>query len=116
MIYRLRNLGLKLAAVVACSTPLRAFAQLADPPNDGEITGKEVGDLKTAILTVIKYVLTFMTLIAVVIIIVAGIRYILSQGEEGEKDKAKKAIIYTVIGLVIILLARSIVTFVLASF
>ena len=112
MMTRLQSLGLKLAAVVACSAPVQAFAQLTRPDEvgSGNLGG---GDLKTAIIDVIKKVLDFMTLIAVVMIVIAGIRYIISQGEEGEKDKAKKMIIYVVIGLVIILAARAIVTFVI---
>jgi len=108
---QLRSLGLKLAAIVMCSTPVQAFADLTAPPDVG--SGNLGGDLKEAIVTVIKKVLDFMTLIAVVMIIVAGIRYIISQGEESEKDKAKKQIMYVVIGLVIILVARAIVTFVI---
>jgi len=108
----LRSLSLKLAAVIACSAPFHAFAQLSDPPDvgSGDIGG---GDLKQAIVKVIQVVLDFMTLIAVVMIIVAGIRYIISRGEESENEKAKKMIIYVIVGLVVILLARAIVTFVI---
>ncbi|MDO8468690.1 MAG: TrbC/VirB2 family protein [Candidatus Peribacter sp.] len=110
----LRSLSLKLAAVVVCSTPFQALAQL--DPNPPDIVGRGPTDLKQAIQQVIQKVLDFMTLIAVVMIVVAGIRYIISQGEESEKDKAKKMIIYVIIGLVIILIARAIVTFVIGAF
>ncbi|MDD4287378.1 MAG: TrbC/VirB2 family protein [Candidatus Peribacteraceae bacterium] len=108
----LRSLSLKLAAVIACSAPFHAFAQLSDPPDvgSGDIGG---GDLKQAIVKVIQVVLDFMTLIAVVMIIIAGIRYIISRGEESENEKAKKMIIYVIVGLIVILLARAIVTFVI---
>lgn len=111
---QLRSLSLKLAAIVMCSTPMQVFAQLSDPPDvgSGDLGG---GSLKDAIVKVIKVVLDFMTLIAVVMIIVAGIRYIISQGEESEKDKAKKQIIYVIIGLIIILVARAIVTFLISD-
>lgn len=112
MLTRMRTFGLKAAAALLCSAPYQAFAQLGEPPDvgSGNLGG---GDLKQAIIDVIKAVLDFMTLIAVVMIIVAGIRYIISQGEESEKDKAKKMIIYVIIGLIIILIARAIVTFVI---
>lgn len=100
---RLRTLSLKLAAAVVCSTPFQAFAQL--DPNPPDVVGRGPGDLKEGIEIVIKKVLDFMTLIAVVMIVIAGIRYIISQGEESEKDKAKKMIIYVIIGLLIILIA-----------
>ncbi|MDD5041356.1 MAG: TrbC/VirB2 family protein [Candidatus Peribacteraceae bacterium] len=106
----LRSLGLKLAAIVVCSAPYQALAQIENPPN---VAGRGPSDLRDAIMKVIQKVLTFMTLIAVVMIIVAGIRYIISQGEESEKDKAKKMIIYVIIGLIIILISQAIVTFVI---
>ncbi|MDD5623534.1 MAG: pilin [Candidatus Peribacteraceae bacterium] len=110
MVQRLQSLALRAAAFVACSAPYQALAQL--DPNPPDVTGKETGDLKTTIVDVTKAVLNFMTLIAVVIIVVAGIRFIISQGEEQEKEKARKTIVYAIIGLVVIILARAIVTFV----
>lgn len=111
---RLHSLSLKLAAAVVCSTPFQALAQLSDDVPD--VAGRGPTDLKEGITNVIQKVLDFMTLIAVVMIVVAGIRYIISQGEEGEKDKAKKMIIYVIIGLIIILIARAVVTFVIGVF
>jgi uncharacterized membrane protein len=53
-----------------------------------------------------------MALVAVVFIVIAGIRLVISQGEEAEKDKAKKTIFFVIIGLVLILLAQGIVAFI----
>lgn len=50
--------------------------------------------------------------IALLIIIVAGLRYVTSQGNPQSTAKAKNAIIYAGVGLVVSLLAFSIVTFV----
>jgi heme A synthase len=111
---RLRTLGLQFAAAVACSSPFQALAQL-NPPSEDPV-GRGPSDLKEAITTVVTKVLDFIALIAVVMLIVAGIRYIISMGEDAEKDKAKKMIIYVIIGLVIILVARAIVTFVIEVF
>ncbi len=85
-----------------------AMAQLFGPVPD--IGG--TSNIRTAVVNVIKKILTFMALVAVVIIVIAGIRLVVSQGEEAEKDKAKKAILYTIIGLIVILLAQAIVDFV----
>jgi len=115
MMTRLQSLGLKFAAVVACSTPLQALAQLTPPQDDIGSGNLGASDLKGAIASVMRTVLDFIALIAVVMIVVAGIRYIISAGEESEKDKAKKMIIYVVIGLLIILVARAIVTFVVTN-
>ena len=50
--------------------------------------------------------------IAVLIIVLAGLRYITSRGNPNETAKAKDAIIYAVVGLIIIISAFSIVNYV----
>lgn len=88
----------------------RALATNPDlaPPDIPGLPGGNI-DLKEAIIRVIAFVLDFLALIAVVFIIIAGLRLIVSQGDEGERDKAKKTILYVVIGLIVIILARVIV-------
>lgn len=51
--------------------------------------------------------------IAVIIIIVGGIRYITSTGDATRIQKAKDTILYAVIGLIVVILARAIVGFVI---
>ena len=71
-----------------------------------------VTDIRGGVTSVIESILNFMALIAVVIIVIAGIRLVISQGDEGAVDTAKKTILYALIGLIIILLAGAIVDFV----
>ena len=87
---------------------------LADSPfGDPEIEGlpgqADEDSIRDTIIAVIEFILSFLALVAVVVIIIAGIRLILSQGEDDAKDKAKKTIFYALIGLVIVLLAQVIV-------
>ncbi len=63
------------------------------------------------IVRLLKAVLDIVTTIGVVMIVIAGLYLILSNGDEGQKDKAKKIILYTIIGIVVILLARVIIVF-----
>jgi multisubunit Na+/H+ antiporter MnhB subunit len=51
--------------------------------------------------------------IALIVIILAGIQFILSQGDPAKSAKARNAIIYAAIGLALCALAFSIVRFVL---
>lgn len=55
-------------------------------------------------------------IIAVVMIIVGGVKYITSQGESSNVTAAKNTILYAVVGLVIVALAQIIVRFVLERF
>jgi hypothetical protein len=69
-------------------------------------------DPGTVITNIISAVLNVLALVAVAVIIIAGIRLILSQGEEEPKEKAKKTIFYAIAGLIIILFAKVIVNLV----
>ena len=53
--------------------------------------------------------------VAVIMIIVAGMQYVTSGGDPGKTKTAKNTIIYTVIGLVVIVLTDSILGFVLSK-
>lgn len=75
-------------------------------PGGGEGNAEGIRDI---IEDIIIAVLNFLALIAVVVVIIAGIRLIVSQGNEDEMGKAKKAIFYALGGLVIVLFARVIV-------
>ena len=100
-------------AAAAYLTSGRAFAGIfGDVPDIGGIDAGSDDTIRQSVLDVLERVLNFMALIAVIFIVVAGIRLVVSQGEEQEKDKAKKTIIYVIIGLVVILIASAIVSFV----
>ncbi|PIR53662.1 hypothetical protein COU75_04865 [Candidatus Peregrinibacteria bacterium CG10_big_fil_rev_8_21_14_0_10_42_8] len=114
MTTRLQNLSLRAsyAAMAFAATP-KAFAQIfGEIPNIGGVNGGSEAGLRSGILKLLTIVLNFMALIAVIFIVIAGIRLVVSQGEETEKDKAKKTILYVIIGLVVILIAQAIVSFV----
>ena len=64
------------------------------------------------VLMVIAAILTIVLILAVLVIVIAGIYLITSNGDEGQKDKAKKIILYCIIGIIVILVARVIVIFV----
>ncbi len=92
-----------------------AFAAL--PTSDIDISGlstaaDDTASIKNAIIDFVEKVLDFVLIIAIVYVIVAGIRLIVSGGDEGEKDKTKTTIIYVLVGIVIVLFARVIVLFV----
>ena len=51
--------------------------------------------------------------VAVIMIIIGGVNYTVSQGDSQKLQKSKSTILYGIIGLVIVLLAFAIVNFVL---
>jgi hypothetical protein len=64
------------------------------------------------IQAIVNTVLAITGAIAVLIIVLAGFRYIASQGNPNEVATARNAIIYSLIGLVVIMAAFAIVNFV----
>jgi len=81
----------------------------------GEIEGvSSATSISAVILNIVSFILNLALLLAVVAIIVAGIYLIVSNGDEGQKDKAKRIIFYVIIGIIVILLSRVIVSFVIS--
>lgn len=74
--------------------------------NDG---GKQVPNVA---INLIKVVIGIIGVVTVVMIIVAGQRYITAQGDPGQLQQAKNMILYSIIGLVVAILAFAIVVFV----
>lgn len=68
------------------------------------------------VLFIISYILTFMALVAVIIVIYAGIMMILSLGNEEQFKKMRSLILRAILGLFVILVTYIIVRFVITAF
>jgi hypothetical protein len=66
----------------------------------------------STISTILALVFSIIGAIAVIIIVLAGFTYITSKGEPEKTAKAKDTILYAVIGLIVAILATTIVGFV----
>ena len=66
--------------------------------------------------TVINFALYFIGAISVLMLIIGGVRYTLSGGNDKAVAAAKNTILYAIIGVVIAVLAYAIVNFVLGTF
>lgn len=64
---------------------------------------------------VMNIVLAVLGALAFLMIVVAGFRYIVSEGEPEKIAEAKRMIIYSLVGLLIVALAATIVNFVINS-
>ena len=83
----------------------RLLADLANPLPNVSTSGK--------VQVIVNIILGITGAIAVLIIVLAGLRYIFSQGDPHQVATARNAIIYSLIGLVVIMFAFAIVNFVL---
>lgn len=69
------------------------------------------GNLPAAVFLVINAFLTLVAIVAAIYIIIGGVKYITSQGDDKKAAEAKNTILYAVLGLVVIGLAVVIVNF-----
>jgi len=81
-----------------------------------EGAGLQKADLKSTIGKLLKVALGFLGIIAVVIVLVGGFKYMTAGGSDEKVGDAKKWIISGIIGLAIILSAYAITSFALSSF
>ena len=66
-------------------------------------------NIMNTVMTIINFVLLIVGTIAVLFLIIGGFRYVISAGNTDQKEKAQKTITYSIIGIVIVLLAFVIV-------
>lgn len=120
------TLVLSLVILIPGLTVNPVLAQEEDPANQvDEITGtvlrptdvpdeimnatQSEGNFRIWLRTILNFSLYFLGLIAMSVLIYSGYQYVISFGEEDKVDKAKKAITYAIIGIIIILLSYAIV-------
>ena len=77
--------------------------------------GLAKGNLISTINTLIRYILSFLGLVAVIIILWGGFLWMTSAGDDDKVAKARKLIISGIIGIVIILAAFIIANFAIST-
>ena len=76
-------------------------------------TQPDNGDLSDTVKTVVNILSVAAGIVAVIMIIIGGFRYVTSGGKQESVASAKNTILYAIIGLVVVALAQVIVRFVL---
>ncbi len=106
----------KIIAALLLFMPMMASAQAGDL-GINDLAGGVLGtrDLKSTINQILSVILGFLGIIATLIILLGGFKWMTSQGNTDKVDEAKKLIGAGVVGLVIILAAYAITRFVLSS-
>ena len=114
-----------LGLIAPVALPVTVFAQGNDiqgglcsgaeleigAPCDTSTAGND--EINTFIANAINLFSLIVGIIAVVMIIIGGLKYITSGGDSGNVTGAKNTILYALIGLIIVVLAQVIVRFVI---
>lgn len=89
---------------------------LAAAKLDPDKVGIPVVSADSVIGDVLSFVYFFAGIVCIIVIIIAGIMYSTSNGDSNKITTAKNAILYAVVGLVIIMMAFTITGFILGRF
>jgi Zn-dependent protease with chaperone function len=81
----------------------------------GDSTGLGQSDLQSTIGSLINVALTFLGVVAVVIILLGGFKWMTAGGNDEKVGEAKRLIVAGIIGMAIILSAYAIASFVISS-
>lgn len=97
--------------------PSASAAILSGQDNPAEVAGATGGEtsIRGLVLTIVNYALTFLGLVAVIMVIYGGVTYVISAGNDEAVGNAKKIILYALVGIIIILLSFVLVNAVLGA-
>lgn len=111
---------LSLAAVIgiAVAAPVYVSADASDQIKSGlnSVNDGNNTDLEVNFRDIVNVMLYILGAIAVIMIVVGGIRYTTSAGDAGRVKASKDTIMYAIVGLVIAIMAFAIVNFVADAF
>lgn len=108
-----------MAGLVAFAQPLAGDVSAVNvfgncPTDSGSTVCASTGENATStVKNIINLLIYVIGIIAVIMIVVGGLRYVLSGGDSTGITTAKNTILYAIVGLVVAILAYSIVNFVL---
>jgi hypothetical protein len=114
-------LGLTVATSLAVSqVPVPVFAAPVDVltqcNNQSQVCkGTNKNSLYAILKNVINLLLTISGAVAVIMIVIGGIRYTTSNGDQSQVTSAKNTILYAIVGLVVAIMAFAIVNWVLSQ-
>lgn len=74
--------------------------------------GNQLGNFIKSIINILLFIIGA---VAVIMIIIGGLRYVTSNGDQGQLTGAKNTILYSVVGLVVAIMAFAIVNFVVSN-
>lgn len=108
---------LGVSAFLPATTPVSAqwTLQGSTEVSQGDGQPSELFGDSGIFTTIINILLFIIGVVAVIMLIIGGIRYVVSGGDQAAVTAAKNTILYAVIGIIIAILAYAIVNFVIVG-
>ena len=107
------------AKITAASMAISQFilaASVRAQSNPNPLPQPHSSDLGPILQNVINWILGIAGLLAVLMLVIGGVRYVISAGNPTQTEGAKKTIIYALVGIVVIILAYVLVNTVIGLF
>ena len=92
------------SALVFLNVPVHAFAQWNVGQQNVIATGLPGGSIYNIISVTLSWLLAVLGFIAIAGFVISGIQYLLSAGDEGIAERAKNAMKYSFIGVIVALM------------
>lgn len=108
-------LGIGFLAVPQTAAAINLFPKGCEGQTSEVCKSVKEDNAESTVVKIINTILVILGIVAVIMIIVGGFRYVLSGGDASNVTAAKNTIMYAVIGLIVAVLAYAIVNFVLNS-
>ena len=114
-------LVLSVSTLFFAGTPVQAEScgsakQCIDQGLSASGTSSTPNSLSSVLTTVTNILLFLMGAVSVIMLIIGGFRYVTSQGDQTQVQSAKNTILYSIVGIVVAILAYAAVNFVISSF
>lgn len=110
---------LAVALIVSTLIGDHAFATslISDDDNPAAIAGATGGEgsIRELIQTILNFALGFLGFVATIMVIYGGFLYVTSAGNDDAVGKAKNILLYSIIGIVIILISFALINTVLGA-
>jgi hypothetical protein len=94
---------------------MNAIFRLVAVNTNYETNLPKVGSGSGQVQDILQILFAVVGALAVLMLVIAGFRFITAQGNSQEVSKAKATIVYALIGLVIVMVAQAIVSFTLGK-
>lgn len=92
------------ATAFALATPVLVSAQITDPGTLKGQTNLPTGSITEIVTNIMKWLLMLVGIIGVIGFAISGILYLTAAGEESRMESAKKALTWSITGIIVALL------------
>lgn len=109
-------IALSLVFTIIPMSPVSALNVFQNCPGGNVCGAAQTDDFQVMMHNIVNTLLLVLGMIAVIMIVIGGIRYTTSNGDASQVKAAKDTVLYSVVGLVVAILAYAIVNFVIGAF